>query len=190
MIVFRRDPLLERVSFAMCNYRKVSKALCGVTLLLSVLLLSACVTTTPVDLSKINMNDITLDVSHMGETLLAALTFDDSLVPMEEEIAAEVYGVAGLYNTIAVYGSTGATAEVLLILRCDSATDAEAAEARLATYRDEMAAVYADYNTVESEKLTDAVLECEGRYVLFCVSPDPDAVSEAYRAYVVDSLKK
>lgn len=175
----------------MCNmHRKLTGVLCGVALMLSVLLLSACVTASPVDLSKVNMNDITLDVSHMGETLFSQLTFDDTLVPMEEEIAAEVFGVAGVYNTMSVYGSTGATAEVLLILRCESATDAETAAARLAAYRDEMAAVYADYNMTESEKLTDAVLECEGRYVLFCVSPDPEAVTAAYQAYVVASLKK
>lgn len=171
-------------------HQKFSGILCAAALILSVLLLTACVSTAPLDLSKINMNDITLDVSHMGETLFAGLTFDDALVPMEEEIAAEVFNVAGLYNTMSVHGSTGATAEVLLILRCDSATDAETAAARLAAYRDEMAVVYADYNMVESEKLTDAVLECEGRYVLFCVTPDPEAVTEAYRAYVVDSLKK
>ncbi len=174
----------------MCNNRKFSGVLCGTLLLLTVLLLSACVSTEPLDLSRINMNDITLDVSHMGETMLSGLTFDDTLVPMEEEIAAEVFGVSGLYNTMFAHGSTGATAEVLLLLRCDSATDAETAAARLATYRDEMAAVYADYNMAESEKLTDAVLECEGRYVIFCVTPDPAAVTEAYRAYVVDSLKK
>ena len=171
-------------------HRKFSGILCGTALLLSVLLLTACVSTAPLDTSKINMNDITLDVSHMGETLFAGLTFDDTLVPMEEEIAAEVFNIADLYNTMSVYGSTGATAEVLLLLRCDSATDAETAAARLAAYRDEMAGVYADYNMVESEKLTDAVLVCEGRYVLFCVTPDPEAVTEAYRAYVVDSLKK
>lgn len=171
-------------------HRKFASFVCAVSLLLSAVLLTACVSTAPLDTSKINMNDITLDVAHMGETMMSQLTFADTLVPMEEEIAAEVFGVAGVYNTMSVYGSTGATAEVLLILRCESATDAETAAARLADYRDEMAAVYADYNMTESEKLTNAVLKCEGRYVLFCVTPDPAAVTEAYRAYVVDSLKK
>ncbi len=171
-------------------HRKFASLVGAAALALSAVLLTACVSTAPLDTSKINMNDITLDVAHMGETIMTQLTFADTLVPMEEEIAAEIFGVAGVYNAMSVYGSTGATAEVLLILRCESATDAETAAVRLAEYRDEMAAVYADYNMTESEKLTDAVLACEGRYVLFCVTPDPAAVTEAYRAYVVDSLKK
>ncbi len=172
------------------NHRPIKKLLCSAALLLVLCLLTACVRTEPLDISKINMNDLTLDVSDMAETLLSQLTFDDTLLQLEPEIAAGLFDISGLYNDIAAYGSTGATAEALVLLRCQSATDAETAEARIREYCTEMADVYADYNMKESEKLTDALIACHGRYVIFCVSPDTAAVTEAYQAYVVDSLKK
>ncbi len=172
------------------NRRQIKKSLCSAVLLLLVCLLTACVRTDPVDISKINMNDLSLDVSDMAEVLLARLTFDDTLVQLEPEIAAGLFDIGGLYNDIAAYGSTGATAEALVLLRCQSATDAETAEARIRDYCEEMADVYADYNMKESRKLTDALIACHGRYVIFCVSPDTAAATEAYQAYVVDSLKK
>ena len=170
-----------------CAIRKI---FCTAAAVLSLLMLASCVSGKPGDLSRVNMNDVTLDVSDMAGSLMKTLTFDDTLSPLEEDIAASLLDVEDLYNTMAAYGSTGATAEMLVILRCESATDAEAAEARLQKYRDEMAAVYAGYNMKESEKLTKSVLVCEGRYVLFCVSPDTEAVTEAYQAYIVDALKK
>lgn len=171
-----------------CTARKIP----GIAaVILSLLMLASCVSTyQPADLSRVNMNDVTLDVSDMADSLMEKLTFDDTLSSLEEDIAAALLHIEGLYNSMAAYGSTGATAEMLVILRCESSRDAEEAEARLQKYREEMAAVYAGYNMKESEKLTKSVLVCEGRYVFFCVSPDTEAVTEAYQLYIVESLKK
>ncbi len=172
------------------NRRQIKKSLCSAALLLLLCLLTACVAPEPLDISQINMNDLTLDVADMAEELLTELTFDDTLVQINAELAAGLFDIGGLYNDIAAYGSTGATAEALVLLRCQSATDAETAADRFQKYRTEMADVYADYNMKESTKLTDALLQCHGRYVIFCVSPDTEAATKAYQTYVVDSLKK
>lgn len=159
-------------------------------LLLSLVLLTACVSTEPIGLKDLNMDEVTLDAGATAAHLLSALTFDDTLVKMDDEIADGLFGIGGLYNAVAAYGSTGATAETVLVLRCGSATDAEEAAAKIAAYRDEMADVYADYNMPESKKLTDALLGCYGRYVVFVVSPDSEAAYQAFESYVVGSLKK
>ncbi len=169
---------------------KIVKVFLGAALLLSFVLLVSCVSTKPLTLAEINMNEVTLDVADAAEHMLSAVTFDDTLVKMEDEIADGLFGIGGLYSAVSAYGSTGATAEAVVILRCGSGTDAETAEAKIAAYRDEMADVYADYNMPESEKLRGALLDTYGRYVVFIVSPDSDAAFDAFEAYVVDSLKK
>ena len=50
-----------------------------------------------------------------------------------------------------------------------------------------MADVYADYNLPESLKLKEALLSADGRYVVFCVSPDTAAAENAYHAFVVQA---
>lgn len=169
---------------------RIGKVIFGAVLLLSLVLLVSCVSTKPITLAEINMNEVTLDVAGAAEHILSAVTFDDTLVKMENEIADGLFGIGGLYSAVSAYGSTGATAEAVVILRCGSATDAENAEAKIAAYRDEMADVYADYNMPESEKLRDALLDTYGRYVLFVVAPTPEDAYYAFEAYVVDSLKK
>lgn len=159
-------------------------------LLIPFVLLTSCVSTEPIGIENLNMNEVTLDAEATAAHLLSALTFDDTLAEIDSDIVDGLFGIGGLYNAAAAYGSTGATAETVLVLRCGSGTDAEAAAAKLAVYRDEMAAVYADYNMPESEKLTNALLGCYGRYVVFVVSPDSEAAFNAFEAYVVDSLKK
>ena len=169
---------------------KFGKFLLISAFLLSLLLLVSCVSTDPIGIGDLNMDEVTLDAEATAEHLLSALVFDDTLVKMDDEIADGLFGIGGLYNAVAAYGSTGATAETVLVLRCGSATDAEEAAAKIAAYRDEMASVYADYNMPESKKLTDALLGCYGRYVVFVVSPDSEAAYQAFESYVVGSQKK
>lgn len=169
---------------------KIGKMALAAALLLSLLLLASCVSTDPIGIKDLNMNEVTLDAEKTASHLLSSLTFDDTLVKMDSDIADGLFGIGGLYNAVSAYGSTGATAETVLVLRCGSATDAESAEAKIKTYRDEMAAVYADYNMPESEKLKNALLDAYGRYVVFVVSPDSEAAFSAFESYVVDSLKK
>ncbi len=167
--------------------RKITLA---VLFLLSLSLFVSCVKTEPIGLKDLNMNEITLDTESAAQHLLTSLTFDDTLVRIDADIADALFGISGLYSSAAAYGSTGATAETVLVLRCGSATDAETAAAKIAAYRDEMADVYADYNMPESEKLRDALLSSYGRYVVYVVSSDSEAAYKAFEAYTVDSLKK
>lgn len=156
-------------------------------LLLTALFLFACSPKQPGGFSAVDMTALTLEPDALAEHLLTVLTFDDSLVVIDGEIASRLYNVAGLYEAIAAYGSTGATAEAVLVLRCADAESAAAAAAKIGKYRSEMADVYADYNLPESLKLKEALLSADGRYVVFCVSPDTAAAENAYHAFVVQA---
>lgn len=168
----------------------------GTALVLSALLFSACRqapadddTSRPLSFSEIDMTTADISADALATHLLDALTFDDAnLIRMDDEIAANLYNIAGLAETIVSYGSTGATAEAVLVVKCASETDAAAAKSRIEQYRVEMAAVYRDYNVPESDKLSCALLSCDGRYVVFCVAPDEKAATEAYQSYVTDTV--
>ncbi len=170
--------------------KQIGKYFVGGILLLSFLVLTACGSEKTTGFADIDMNEITLDVEAMADNLLNEVQFDDTLVEVDAEIAEAIYGIKGLYTAVSAHASTGATAEVLLLLSCDSAEQAAAAEDKLAAYRDDMADVYAGYNMKESGKLQDALLASYGKYVVFIVSPDTSLARESFEAYVVETQGK
>lgn len=149
----------------------------------------APVSETAKDFASVDMAAADLDVQGLAEALLAKASFDDSnLVLMDSAIAETLYNIAGLTEAVTAYGSAGGTAEAILILKCADAEKAAAAAEKIAQYRTEMAAIYADYNEPESGKLTNALLCADGVYVVFCVSKDTKAAEGVYHSFVTDSV--
>gem|GEM_PF-3039556 len=132
---------------------------------------------------EIDMTDAEISPDALAAHLLGTVSFADTLVPMEPEIAARLYDVQEQTESIAGYGSTGATAEAILVIACPDADAAKEAAARVEKYRTEMAQIYADYNPTEAQKLRAAFLEQNGRYVVYCAAPDPGAAKDAYLAF-------
>ncbi|MGM9653385.1 MAG: DUF4358 domain-containing protein [Eubacteriales bacterium] len=166
---------------------RVSRNRLLAALFVSMLLLFACSPEQPSGFSSVDMMQLSLDAPALAQYMLDHVSFDDALVGIDGDIAAKLYNVSGLYESISAYGSTGATAEAILVLRCTGAEAAAAAAAKVEKYRAEMAEVYADYNVPESGKLTKALLACDGKYVVFCVSPDTAAAETAYHDFVVSA---
>lgn len=160
------------------------------TLILTLPLTVSCSTEKPLSFSSVDMTALTVDSETLAQCLLDTLSFDDTLVLIEDDIAARLFNVSGLYEDISAYGSTGATAEAVLVLRCPDAEAAAAAAAKVGKYRTEMAEIYADYNVPESLKLKEALLSADGRYVVFCVSPDTAAAENAYHAFIVQAASE
>ncbi len=135
------------------------------------------------DMALVDMTDAEISVDALAAHLLEKVAFADTLVPMEAEIAGKLYGIQNLCESVAGYGSTGATAEAILVAACPDAEKAAAAAAAVEQYRTEMAEIYADYNAAEAQKLRAAFLEQNGRYVVYCAAPDPGAAKDAYLAF-------
>ncbi len=153
------------------------------------LLLTACGSETKVPVfADVDMLTADISVTELTAHLLSETTFDDTLVEMDSDIAGSLYGANGLFTEIAAYGSTGATAEAVLVLRCDSAENASAAKDKIEKHRAEMEELYASYNARESEKLAKAFLSCDGVYVVFCVAPDAASVESVYHDYAVETI--
>lgn len=138
---------------------------------------------------KLDMTKATISVSDLAATLADSLTFDDKPQPIETEIALILYNIDGMCEEIASYGSTGATAEAVLAVRCENAEKAKTVYDSLSTYRTEMADIYSRYNETESHKLSQSLLRCDGKYVVFCVSPDTAAAETVYRDFVLANAK-
>ncbi len=173
----------------------MNKNLCCRIVLLGVflLLLSACgqkkdPAAPTRDFASVDMETAQIEPEALAAHMLAETSFDDALFPIDPSIAGRLYGIEELYDSLAAYGSTGATAEAILVVACPDAQSASDAAASIERYRQEMADIYADYNPKESGKLRRAVLDCDGRYVVFCVAPDPEAVRAAYHAFVTESV--
>ena len=124
-------------------------------------------------------------VSHMNEKL----KFDDKLYPMNTDIAEALFKVTGLLERLSVVGSTGSTAECIVFLKAANNGDAEAAAGKLRTYCADMSRVYSSYNVVESEKLSNAFIMKNGKYVIMCVSPDSKLSESVYKEYVLSVAK-
>lgn len=169
----------------------MGKRCAWVCLLVFCLIFSACRSGEDEDsFSNIDMNTVELSVQELADELNSSLTFDDTLVPLDEEIAGRLYGIVGLYESVAAYGSTGATAEAVVVLRCADAEKAISVASFIEEYRKDMADVYAGYNMKESGKLKNAFLSANGKYVVFCVSPDTPAAEAAFRSLVVSSVRE
>ena len=169
---------------------------CIAAALAALLLLSSCEegtsstdTSVPADFSSVDMMTAVLPADGLAEYMLANVSFDDpNLIKMEAEIAESLYNVGGLAESVASYGSGGATAEAILVLKCADAEKAAAAAEKIDKYRTEMAEIYASYNQPESVKLTKALLAQDGVYVVFCVSPDEAFAEDVYQAYVLETV--
>ena len=135
------------------------------------------------DMALVDMTEAEISPDALAAHLLEKVAFADTLVPMEPEIAARLYDVREQTESIVGYGSTGATAEAILVIACPDADAAKEAAARVEKYRTEMAQIYADYNPTEAQKLRAAFLEQNGRYVVYCAAPDPGAAKDAYLAF-------
>ena len=169
---------------------------CMAAAIAALLLLSSCEdktpsteSTVPADFSAVDMTAAEIPADGLAEYMLANVTFDDpNLIKMDAEIAESLYNVGGLAESVASYGSGGATAEAILVLKCADAEKAASAAEKIDKYRTEMAEIYSHYNQPESVKLTKAFLAQDGVYVVFCVAPDAASAEIAYQAYVLDTV--
>jgi len=118
------------------------------------------------------------DVTHekIAEAVFGAVQFTDELEALDGDVALAVYSLDGMVEAddMFAYAGTGALAEELVIVRCDD--NAEEIINVFKEYRDKQKNVFESYNAGEVVKLNDAVIMKIGGYVIYCVSPDSDAV--------------
>lgn len=119
-----------------------------------------------------------LNIDELGEELLAAGTFGETLYAIDEAVAQGMYGADADTRCWARTGS-GATAEELAVFEAKDAEAAAALAAKLEARNEDRIDSYSSYIPAEVPKLEDAVIISGGRYVVLCVAEDASAVREA-----------
>lgn len=140
----------------------------------TLLLLSACG-------APANTGDVTADMEALAGKLLESGLFEETLNKADDGIAELLYDIDGA-SACLVYISSGAAADELALFEFADGTEAKsavsAAEARIAAQTDS----FAGYIPEEVSKLSHAVIETYGRYLIVCVS-DGDGASEIISDY-------
>lgn len=120
--------------------------------------------------------------------LAKKISFTDIMSELDDDSAAMLYGLYGLtesdYDDIAVYASTGATAEEIAVISVDNDTQAEAVIKVLEGRVSAQIESFKNYVPGEVEKLSSAVIEQTGDVVVLCVCDNYDEYISARDAFI------
>ena len=148
----------------------MKKILCGA--LACLLLLGGCRT-------------VTVAAFEPEETVRAILdsgAFSEQLEELDPDIAVRLFRLPGdpeQYEGTAVYYSTGATSEVVAVVRAGDTDRAAQAETALKQWVEAQIEATRNYQPAEVEKLEHAILETRGDTVLLVVAADWEAARKA-----------
>lgn len=115
-------------------------------------------------------NDKTIDAKALSDKLLNEITYEDELAEVDYDV---VYNMDEIkVNNSFVYIGSGATAEEIAVIECESKEDAKKALDALNERVEEQKESFKDYVPKELEKLDDAVVIQKGNSVVLSISND------------------
>ena len=128
---------------------------------------------------------ISLSASSMADTLREKVAFTDQMEKADADTVYALYHLsADQVAEQSVYVSTGATAEEIAVFAAKDEAAVkqieQAVQKRLQTQKDG----FADYLPAEMDKLNQAVIVTEGRYVIFCVASDAGQVRSVVHSFL------
>lgn len=114
-----------------------------------------------------------------AQALLDSAAFSETLEALDADLITGVYGLTAEPKEAAVYTSTGATAEEVVVLTFEKTEDADAALTALTKRVADQREACDGYLPLELPKLDGAVVKQAGASVLLVVAADYDAVTAA-----------
>lgn len=129
--------------------------------------------------------EVTADVTKLGADLAEKITYQDTLTQMDAQTAAMYIDLSAVSVTAsAIYESSGATAEEIIVLECASASDAAKAADAFKTRVADQKESFTDYVPEELTKLGNAVIATSGKYAVLSVSDDADTAKSIISEYL------
>lgn len=124
-------------------------------------------------------------VDAISGELLNNISYVDDLSLLDAEVASMFidFGSADIVNS-AVYESSGATAEEIIVVECSSDADAKSVKKSLESRVEEQKISYEDYVPEELVKLNKAVIVQSGNYAILSVSDEPEKAEEIIGSYL------
>ncbi len=126
--------------------------------------------------------DISIDIAALGADILAAVTFEDEIVLIDEDMIDFYYEIPEGGKGVFYYGS-GATAEEIAVFEVAEYADLEAMKTAAQTHIQDQIDSYADYIPEEVTRLENALIDVHGRYVIVCVAADTAPAQEVINGY-------
>lgn len=127
-----------------------------------------------------------IDCKAIAEALLSEISYDDQLGEVDKDTAAMFLNFAEVeIEEAAIYESSGATAEEIVVLNCKDSDSAVKAKEAFSQRVEEQIENFTDYVPAEVPKLKDAVIISSGKYVVLSVSSD----SSKAKSIIEDSFK-
>ncbi|MBR6451139.1 MAG: DUF4358 domain-containing protein [Lachnospiraceae bacterium] len=125
-----------------------------------------------------------MSVAEVSSRLLSEISYQDELNSNDLDTAGMFLNLEGIDITdAAVFETSGATAEEVVVMECATDADAEKAEAMLKQRVEEQKQNYADYVPEELTKLNAAVIVRSGKFAVLSVSDDPDTAKKILSEY-------
>jgi len=176
--------------------KKMKKRLYGVLVFIIVLLMISGLygcssqqeeTGTP---EEENPFDTIIDAQALAEHLFENITFADELTKVDNDIAYEIYGMEkDVAKDIAVYMSTGATAEEIAVFTVSSDNEALLVSTAFNSRIEQQKSGFENYVPEELPKLEKAVITQIDSAVVMIVCNDTDEANEAVGSYIETYLQ-
>jgi len=124
-------------------------------------------------------------VTDLGNELATSVAYDDELMPLDIETASMMLNLSDISIVeSAIYESSGATAEEIIVLKCSSDEDASKAGKMMEQRVAEQKESFEDYVPAEIPKLDAAVIRTSGVYAVLSVSGDADGAGKIIDKYM------
>lgn len=138
-----------------------------------------------IGLAGCGKKEVKLDVNEVSNRLLEEITYQDELSSVDFDTASMIFNFSDVdILNGAIFESSGATAEEIVVLECASAEDAKAAKAALEARVSDQKESFTDYVPKELVKLDKAVIAEGGNYAILSVSDEPDTASKIIGEYI------
>lgn len=128
--------------------------------------------------------DVTIDVSALAERIATEITYADSLYELDDYVVDMLYECGDITVASAAWSGTGATAEAVAVFEAADESGAEEVVAALEKYKLARSVEFDRYVAAEIEKIKSCIIRRIGKYVVYSVSPDSDAVGALIDSYV------
>lgn len=120
-----------------------------------------------------------IDIHVLAESLNTGIAYSDELGQVDLDMANQIYN----FSDTAIeegdfYIGSGATAEEIAAVRCDTSEDADKAEAAFQSRVEEQKDSFRNYVPKEVEKLEKAVIIKKGKYVILSISDEDSAAKD------------
>ena len=125
----------------------------------------------------------TPSAEEIATRIMSTCSFDE-MIKIEDSVLYNQYTELdeGMLEDAAVYTSTLVLADEVCVLRLKNKSDADAVKAAIETRLADLTDKFTGYREEEMPKITDALIETRGAYILMATTPDQEAARKEFES--------